>query len=182
VSGGCESILARALAEHPHAASRLARRVTDPEARVLACRIPPLVAHEATFLVGDAGGGIDPILGCGVTLALESGILAAVAAQAIVRGDTSGEPERNYAKEYRRRTRMRRALAAFLLTLSKHPRLARGTFGLARLFPESFGALVNVAAGDGRNRLPARTKRHASDRDSHSGIEPYRAASTIKST
>jgi menaquinone-9 beta-reductase len=146
-AGGSDAILARALAEHPRAAGRLAARITAPEARALGFRTPRCVARAGTLLVGDAGGGIDPILGCGVTLALETGILAAEAARAIVSGDVSGAPERQYAREYRQRTQMRRMLATFLLTLSNRPALARGTLGLARRTPRMLGWVVNVAAG-----------------------------------
>jgi len=147
VTGGSDAILARALAEHPRAASRLAHRITEPEARALGYAAPACVARAGTLLVGDAGGGIDPILGCGVTLALESGILAAQAARAIVSGDVSGGPERRYVREYKKRTQMRRALAAFLLALSNRPVLARGTLGLARVTPRTLSWLVNVATG-----------------------------------
>jgi flavin-dependent dehydrogenase len=145
--GGCEAILAAVLAEHPRAAQLLGARLTAPEARVLGSRVPARVALAGSFLIGDAGGGVDPILGCGVTLALESGIRAARAARGIVDGDVSGEPERDYAREYRKLTQMRRALAAFLLALSHRPLLARGTVGLARLTPGLIESLVRVAAG-----------------------------------
>ena len=153
--GGCEAILARALAVHPRAASRLAKRVTEPEARVLGYQAPACVAQQRTLLVGDAGGGIDPILGCGVTLALESGILAARAAREIVAGDDSGEPEARYLRQYRSRTHKRRVLAAFLLGLAKRPLLARGTVGVLRFTPGILGSLVSVAAG-GSNTTPIR--------------------------
>lgn len=151
-TGGAEAILAAALAEHPRAAELLGARLTPPEARVLGSRIPARVALDGAFLVGDAGGGVDPILGCGVTLALESGILAARAARDVVRGDASGKPERVYAREYRRLTQLRRALATLLLRVAHRPLLARGTFGLVRRTPGLFDSLVRVAAGgDGPN-------------------------------
>jgi flavin-dependent dehydrogenase len=146
--GGAASMLQRALQDNPLAASHLSTCVTEPAARVLTCRIPPVVARDAAFLAGDAGGGIDPILGCGVTLALESGILAARAAHAIVAGDVPGDPERSYAREYRARTQNRRRLARFLLALSDHPLLARGTFRLARMSSRLTDPLVRIAAGD----------------------------------
>jgi flavin-dependent dehydrogenase len=149
--GGAASLLQRALEENPHAASRLSTCVTMPSARRLTCRLPPLVAADSAFLAGDAGGGIDPILGCGVTLALESGILAARAAHSIVAGDESGEPEKQYVREYASRARSRRALASFLLTLSHHPLLARATVRFARVLPRLVEPLVRIAAGEERS-------------------------------
>lgn len=146
-AGGADSILECALAEHPRVVARLGERTTDARARVLGGVAPQCVARAGAFLVGDAGGGIDPILGCGVTLALESGILAASAARVIVNGQSSGAVEREYVREYRRRTRTRRALASFLLALANRPRVARGTVELVRLTPKLLGWLVNIAAG-----------------------------------
>jgi flavin-dependent dehydrogenase len=146
--GGATALLESALSRNPRAACYLAERWTEPAARVLSCTIPPVVARDAAFLAGDAGGGVDPILGCGVTLALESGIRAARAARSIVDGDVSGDPERDYVRAYREQTRSRRALARFLLALSRHPTLARGTFQSVRVFPRLIDALVGIAAGD----------------------------------
>ncbi len=152
--GGAEAVLARALAEHPRAAQKLSTRITAPEGRLLGSSVPTCVARERTFLIGDAGGGIDPILGCGVTLALETGLLAAKAAAEILAGDDSGAPEQNYAMEYRRRTQTRRALAKFLIALSQRPLLARGTLGLARFSPGLLEALVGIATKSRESVLP----------------------------
>ncbi len=154
-AGGAQAILERALRSDATLGARLGERITEPEARRLGSTAPRTVAEEATILVGDACGGIDPILGCGVTLALESGILAAQAARAIVDGDTSGRVEHRYVEALARRTRARRRLAAFLLALSEHGGLARGTIGLARLVPGLVDALVGVAAG-GTHPVPIR--------------------------
>src|SRR5687768_7043559 len=61
--GGAEAWLAAALA-HPALAPLAGPPVTAPEVRSLARRSPRALAHDGAFLVGDAAGGIDPVVGC----------------------------------------------------------------------------------------------------------------------
>lgn len=144
--GGAADVLARALDEHPRAAARLGRAITRPEARLLGAAIPSCVARDGALLVGDAGGGIDPILGCGTSLALESGMLAAVAAVRRARGERDGSAEREYAAAYARATRAPRILAGALLEIARRPRVARGAVALARRVPRVIAAVTAIAA------------------------------------
>lgn len=145
-AGSAAEILSRALGEHPRAAARLGSAITRPEARALGAAMPPRVARDGAFLVGDAGGGIDPILGCGTSLALESGELAAVAALRRAHGEIDGAPERDYAAAYARTTRAPRILATALLEIARRPRFARGAVAFARRVPRVIAAVTAIAA------------------------------------
>lgn len=134
--------LALALAEHPRAAARLGARVTEPEARALARRAVLAVAEDGAFLAGDATGGVDPVLGCGVAVALVTGLAAGRAAAARVAGG-GNEVERGYARLVARETRMRRGLARGLVFLAGRPRLQAGVVELLTRMP----ALVRGVAG-----------------------------------
>src|SRR5262249_1259943 len=98
-------------------------------------------------LAGDAGGGVDPIVGCGVSVALRTGIAAAHAAARIVGGADPARESRAYAREYAHATRARRSLARGLLACSSRPALLRAVFVAARSWPSLTGALAAVAAG-----------------------------------
>jgi len=145
--GGAAALLERTLARTPAARARLGTLVTEPEARRLGGARPRCLARDGAFLVGDAGGGIDPVLGCGTSVALSSGITAARAAARVVCGASDGSAERDYARDYRAQVRVRRGLATWLLAMGRHPRLARGTFRVARAAPRLTGLLVSIAAG-----------------------------------
>jgi flavin-dependent dehydrogenase len=121
--------LTAALREHPRAAGVLGDWVTPPEARALTGSRPRCAAAEGAFLAGDAAGGVDPVLGCGVAIALGTGLSAARAACRVL-ACGSGVPERAHARFVRRETELRRAVATGLLFLARHPRaqelVARG--------------------------------------------------------
>ncbi|MSR61505.1 MAG: hypothetical protein EXS08_03525 [Planctomycetes bacterium] len=139
---GSEAWLAAALAEHPRAAAALGAWVTPPEARALERARPRRVAHEGAFLAGDAAGGVDPVLGCGVAIALVTGLAAARAARAVLTHG-SGAPERSYARCVRRETRLRRIVARALTALGAHPRLQEVVAAALTLWP---GAATGLAA------------------------------------
>jgi flavin-dependent dehydrogenase len=112
----------RALAEHPRAQRILGARLTPPEARALHRPRPRCVAEEGAFLAGDAAGSVDPVLGCGVAIALATGMAAGRAAVRVL-SEGSGGPERDYARSVVAETRLRRAIASMLTFLGAHPRL-----------------------------------------------------------
>jgi flavin-dependent dehydrogenase len=132
---GAEALLERALAACPDARARLGRRLDAAAARSLATRRPAALAARGAFLVGDAGGGVDPVLGCGVTVALRTGIAAARAAHAIARGARQGMAEGEYALFYRREVGARRRLAGLLREASRSAVSARAALAVARLVP-----------------------------------------------
>lgn len=114
--------LAAAMREHPRAASVLGDWITPPDARALTGVWPRCVAEDGAFLAGDAAGGVDPVLGCGVAIALSTGRMAGRAAcRVVARG--SGAPEREYARFVCHETELRRTLADGLVFLARHPRL-----------------------------------------------------------
>lgn len=147
-AAGAEALLGWALARHPAAARRVGVLTTPPEARTLV-RVPPrTVAEGGAFLVGDAGGVVDPIVGCGVTIALRTGALAAHAARALLGGRPGAEVSRGYAAAFRREGTARHALATLLRRGNDHPRLARAVVALLRRTPRATRALARIASGE----------------------------------
>jgi len=141
-----EAWLAAALAEHPRAAAKLGAWVTAPEARALGRRRARRVAEEGAFLAGDATGGVDPVLGCGVAVALVTGLAAGRAAAAWLAGGGAAV-ERDYARCVARETRVRRGLARGLVLLGRRPRLQSGVVGLLRLAPAVVRSVAGRVAG-----------------------------------
>lgn len=144
---GARALLERALAAHPSARECLGDELTAPEARLLSRTPPGIAAREGAFLVGDAAGGIDPVLGCGVALALTTGLLAGRAAAAVV-AHGSGTPEHAYARAVVHETRTRRRLAQGLVFLAAHPRLQGSVAWTLGRFPALGRRLASAVAGD----------------------------------
>jgi flavin-dependent dehydrogenase len=138
--------LAAALTEHPRAAAHLAGWIDPPESRQLARTRPRRTAAAGAFLAGDAGGGIDPVLGCGVALALYTG-LAAGRAAARVLAHGSGEPERAYRRLVRRETSLRDALARGVVFLAAHPGLQDVVARVLGAWPRASKRLAALVAG-----------------------------------
>lgn len=145
---GAGPLLEYALSGLPGVRAGLGALNTPAAVRSLGHRAPRRVAEEGAFLVGDAGGGADPILGCGVTIAVRSGLAAATAAARVVAGDRSGRAERAYAAAYRQETRSRRAVALALRNAAPHPALLRGLVDLGRRFPGVLQPLVRIVSGE----------------------------------
>jgi flavin-dependent dehydrogenase len=104
-------------------------------------------------LLGDAAATLDPITGGGMAQAL---ITAELLAAALVRRSRPGgpvefDPSHDVLEAFDRRRaaiyREAAALAALVLTLVRHPRLARGAFALLERWPALYQHLVGVAAG-----------------------------------
>lgn len=138
--------LAAALREHPRAAALLGEWVTPPEARALSRALPRRAAEAGAFLAGDASGGIDPVLGCGVALALTTGLAAARAAgRVLARG--SGSPEREYRRFVRCETRVRAAIAGGLSLLARRPGLQPAVVRVLASWPRASARLARLVAG-----------------------------------
>ena len=144
---GADALVAFALDRHPLAAARLAAETTPPTARALPTRAPGPAADRGAFLAGDALGAIDPILGCGVTIALRTGVLAARAVRATLSGARRGAVAAWYAAACRRERRARHVLASLLRVGDGHPRLARLVVGALRALPATTREMARVAAG-----------------------------------
>jgi flavin-dependent dehydrogenase len=142
---GAQSLYEYALALYPGLRGRLGSFETPPSCRRLGApaRLP---AKDRAFVVGDAAGGVDPILGCGVSIALQSGILAAHAANDILSGADTARVERGYCHAYRRETTSRRRLAAFLRVMSRTRWTARLVVSMGRFLPSWTETMVGIAA------------------------------------
>ncbi len=90
---------------------------------------------------------MDPIVGCGTTIALRTGVLAARAAAALPPAPPAPAVERAYARAFRRESLARHALASLLRRGDGHPRLAAAVVGVLRRAPRVARSLVRVAAG-----------------------------------
>jgi 2-polyprenyl-6-methoxyphenol hydroxylase-like FAD-dependent oxidoreductase len=153
---GAGQILAAVRRLYPAAAEYLGPLSTPPALRNLAARPPRSFAQNGAFVAGDAAGGVDPVLGCGVTIALVSGLSAARSALAVVAG---GDPRRA-ANQHQRlvadQVRVRRRLAAGLNWLSRHPRLLLATARFLRAMPLlTRSALRLVVRGSGSPTAPS---------------------------
>jgi flavin-dependent dehydrogenase len=144
---GPDRLLGWALGRHPAAAAAPGAAVTPPAARGHARARPRAAAGRGAFAVGDALGRVDPILGCGVTIAVRTGVLAARAAARLLAGADAGLVARAYARACRRESRGRHALAEALRAAGRHPRLARGAVAAIARLPRAARALSRVAAG-----------------------------------
>ncbi len=142
-----DALVLWALDRNPPARARLGPCVTRPEARTLHSYRARELSDGRAFLVGDAGWEVDPIVGCGVTLALQSGRLAAECAARTLGGVAPQEIARHYARKYHRVAEPRDRLARLLQFLSDHARAAScAAFVLARM-PRLLAFLANKAAG-----------------------------------
>ena len=106
-------------------------------------------AHgEAFLLVGDAAGGLDPITGEGLSLALHTSRVAAeILDAALSEGDLSSGRLALWTRERGRAARTLKGLTTALLFLAGRPRHARRVVrGLARN-PETLERLLGVASG-----------------------------------
>ena len=148
-SGGAAASFLAALA-HPEVAPLIDDVVTAPEARALARRPPRAVARDGAFLVGDAAGGVDPVVGCGVSVALCTGVAAAGAARQLRDGRPAADVSADYARVVRAETAQRLRLARLLLVLSRHPALARSALRVLSRAPGLAAAIARAADRSGR--------------------------------
>lgn len=153
-----DALLARGLAAHPRAASRLGEPLGRAEGRALGRPWPRRLTDGRAFLVGDAGGAVDPILGAGMTIALRTGAQAADALIAMQHGASRAAAARAFQRAGRSERRARGLLAASLRFMSRHDALARGLTRGLRLAPGLAGHMAAIAAGSSalrRQSLPA---------------------------
>ncbi len=149
--GGSEEGLRIAFEEHPEATRLLGPPIGPPAARRLTRRSSGPVTPDGVLLVGDAAGGVDPVVGCGVTVALRSGLLAARAVGRLQRGEDSKAVLHDYSRAYARETRGRRRLARGLRWVGSRRPLALSALAAARMVSPLTQRLVRVAAGESRS-------------------------------
>lgn len=111
--------------------------VAEAEPAIYPHRAPRTVAmaRDGVFLVGDAAQILDPIAGCGMTLAVLSGTLVASAVFARLAGDTSGAAEREYERELRTVTTPYASLTRSLRCIGCSAAVRTIIPGLIRRFP-----------------------------------------------
>jgi flavin-dependent dehydrogenase len=90
---------------------------------------------------------VDPILGCGVSLALASGVCAAHAARARMDGTSSEAVARRYAREWRAMSAGPARLARALRFLAAHPRCAEAAARVLRASARGRERLCSIAIG-----------------------------------
>lgn len=146
-SGTPAALLEEALDRLPAARTCLGELRTPAEARRLDTPRPRRLADRASFLLGDATGAVDPILGCGVAIALRDGWLGGRHAAALLHGTEPAAAARRLARALREESAARRRLAGLLLALARRPRLAAAALGLVRAAPFLARPMVAVAAG-----------------------------------
>ena len=106
---------------------------------------PRAVVAGSVVLVGDAAGGVDPITGEGLSLALRG-------AEALVAAVAAGDLER-YARAHRRLVAGPRAMAHLLLLLERSGRLRRNAIAALHDDPALFSRLLAFHSG----ALPAQS-------------------------
>ena len=146
VEGGAKRWLEFALAQ-PRLAQLAGALTTEPEVRSLARRSASAVALDGVFLVGDSAGGVDPVVGCGVSVALATGVAAARGARALIDGAPPRAIEHEYARVVREETLARSALARALLALARRPRCASAVMRVLARAPRISAAIARVAEG-----------------------------------
>lgn len=126
---------------HPSLAPRLAQAALDAPVLGLGPLASEAKRCEGTFWLaaGDAAGGVDPLVGDGIGLALRTGRLAADETDAALRGE--GLPGR-YTSRRRELLRPKMRLARFALGMSRRPLLARAALAALRAYPPAFSALL----------------------------------------
>ena len=144
--GGASAWLEVALA-HPRVAEIAGEMVTEPEVRSLARRMPASPARAGVFLVGDAAGAVDPVVGCGVSVALATGVAAARGARRWIDGESPRKVEIEYVRAVAHETRARARLARLLLCLARHPNAARSVAQVLARMPRVGAAIARVAEG-----------------------------------
>ena len=145
-AGGAKAWVA-ALLTDPQLAPLVGAQLTAPQVRSLARRSPCAPARAGVFLVGDAAGGVDPIVGCGVSVALTTGVAAARAAAALLAGQPARRVEREYARLVHHETVARARLARLLLSLARHPTRARVVMQVLGRTPRALAYLARIAEG-----------------------------------
>ena len=144
---GVTDLFAWALRRHPGVQERLGELVTQAVSTPLQYAYPHQVTDGSTFLVGDAGGVADPILGTGLAVALRTGFQAAEAVLARHQGIPADPVAIAFRRQARAQRGPRRRLANLLHFASTHERVTRGAVALLQRSPRLTRRLAATAAG-----------------------------------
>lgn len=132
---GADALLDWALAREPDVRGWIGARLGPAHARDSRSLRPHASRDPRVMFVGDAAGSVDPVIGCGVALALTSGLRAADGALAIARGASARTIAVSHHASWLRDVRTKRAVAAALRWVARHPRIARPVLHALRAYP-----------------------------------------------
>lgn len=106
------------------------------------------VVEGDIFMAGDSAGLIVPLAGNGISMALESGQLAAQVLEQYLEGEISAEDARNvYSRQWEQRFRQRLRLGRVLQPIMLHPRSAGLILRLLNAFPALGSYLTRSTRG-----------------------------------
>lgn len=140
-----KELLDRLLIERPEVMAALGTLRTAPEARWVRCRARKTIAGPGFFFAGDAAVAVDPIVGCGVTLALASGRMAGNAAADHAFGREPSAVVGRYEDDYDAISRDRMRIARGLIFLSRHPAVLSAAAMAFRAAPRAARYLARTA-------------------------------------
>lgn len=146
--GGCaQEWLERGLDAHPLARRCLGPWLTVAEGRPLHVPWPQRPSDGDSFITGDAGGGVDPILGAGISIAVRTGVAAAECAHLRACGEGRETVAKRFTAIHRAERRNRARLAGFLHFASRHGLAARSAAAVLRAMPALGTRLGRIAGG-----------------------------------
>lgn len=151
--GDANALLARALAAHPAAARVVGAVATEPVSMPIRAgwrRLPGAPDTSGVLACGDALACVDPILGAGVGLALESGRLAGERALRVLAGEAHVRASREHREDARGLARRSMWAARLLLALARRERLAGSVARALAARPSLARACVRFATADPR--------------------------------
>jgi len=144
---GAGELFAWALERHPAVQERLGEMTTPAACVPLQHCYPQQITDGRSFLIGDAGGVADPILGTGLAVALRTGFQAAEAVHQINRGVATREVIQSFRRQAQAERGPRRKLAKVLHFASSHERVTRGAVAVLHRTPGLASRLAATAAG-----------------------------------
>lgn len=144
-----QALIDHGLRAHPAARRHLGAPLHRAQSRPLDLPRPRRWSDGNSFLIGDAGGAVDPILGAGVAVALRSGVQAAECVHLRATGASPEATARRFTRLSRAERRARHLLARGLRFASRHDAFARAMARFLHAAPAIAGTLGRVASGVG---------------------------------
>lgn len=104
---------------------------------------PTRHAHGRVFLVGDAGGYIEPFTGEGMAWALQSAWDVFPFAERVLRGTNAASVAAHWNRFQKRRLALRRLPCRATSALVRHPQLMRAGFSLVENWPQAARPVIS---------------------------------------
>ncbi|MSR84496.1 MAG: FAD-binding protein [Candidatus Latescibacteria bacterium] len=137
--GDCRRFSAEVMSQNSLLASRLEEMSPDWDQALAAANLtfgPSALALDGMLLVGDAGGGIAPLCGDGMAMALRAGELLAPLGDRFLRGALGGPAlSAQYAQRWQGEFRLRLRLGGLLQRVLMHPGGTHAALTLLRRVP-----------------------------------------------